>query len=187
MLKFKNCYGLLIILFFSIQHINAQTQRSINISIGYGITSPYDETDVEGSGFYAQGEYIFHLKNWVDIRPYAGLIITNDPSNDIYETSSKAFLLGGKGRITAPMPFPWIAPYFELGIGTSIGEFRTYTPLTDLSQQGVILHIPFSIGVEIGSKRKFDLGFTYYYQPAVEQFSGAIAFGVSFPIKNSAL
>ena len=99
---------------------------------------------------------------------------------ELYESTSKAFLIGGKGRIVAPIP--WIAQYIELGIGASIGEFKTLTPLTDLSYSGLLMHIPFSIGLELGPKHNFDFGFTYYYHPAVEQFTGAIAFGVSFPM-----
>ena len=186
MRKFKYYSCILIMVIFSINYINGQTKESqnLNLSIGYGISVPYDETDIDGSGFFAQGEYIFNLKKWIDLRPYAGLILTNeDSNNEIYKTTSKALLIGGKGRITAPIP--WVAPYIELGIGASIGKFETITPLTNLSKNGALMHIPFSIGLELGPKHNFDLGFTYYYQPTVEQFSGAIAFGISIPMKKA--
>tara|TARA_B100000953_G_scaffold248209_1_gene210527 strand:- start:1513 stop:2073 length:561 start_codon:yes stop_codon:yes gene_type:complete len=186
MQKFKYYSCILIFIFFGIHKTIGQTKESqnLNLSIGYGITVPYDETDINGSGFFAHGEYIFNLKKWIDLRPYAGLILTyEDSNNEIYKTTSKALLIGGKGRISAPIP--WVAPYLELGIGASIGKFETITPLTDLSKNGVLMHIPFSIGLELGPKHNFDLGFTYYYQPAVEQFSGAIAFGISIPMKKA--
>lgn len=51
-------------------------EKSLNISIGYGISAPYDDdVDISGSGFYLQGGYVLDLANWIDIRPYAGLII----------------------------------------------------------------------------------------------------------------
>ena len=186
MQKFKSYSHILIFIILGINHINGQRKESqnLNLSIGYGISFPYDETDIQGSGFFAQGEYIFNLKKWIDLRPYAGLILTNEDSdNEIYKTTSKALLIGGKGRITAPIP--WVAPYLELGIGASIGKFETFTPLTNLTQNGVLMHIPFSIGLELGPKQNFDLGFTYYYQPIVKQFSGAIAFGISIPMKKA--
>jgi hypothetical protein len=44
------------------------------------------------------------------------------------------------------------------------------------------MHIPFSIGLALGPKHNIDVGFTYYYQPSVQQFSGATAIGFSFPL-----
>ena len=49
------------------------------------------------------------------------------------------------------------------------------------------MHIPFSIGLAISRKHNIDVAFTYYYQPSVEQFSGATAIRFSFPMKNNRL
>jgi len=167
---------------------NAQPQKGkfINASVGLGFSAPYDNTDVTGSGFYAQGEYVLGITKWFGVRPYAGFITTSATMNTNlqnqpqYEATSKSFLLGGKARVVAPIP--WVAPYFEVGIGTSIGSFKTFTPQTNIKKSGIIMHIPFSIGLAIGRKHNFDFGFTYYYQPSVEQFSGATAIGFSFPL-----
>jgi hypothetical protein len=99
-----------------------------------------------------------------------------------YKVTSKAFLLGGKVRIIAPIPY--IAPYFEVGIGISIGSFQTYTPQTNINKNGLITHIPFSIGLALGRKHSVEVAFTYYYHPAVEQVSGAAAIGFTFPLNN---
>lgn len=168
--------------------VNAQPQKGefIKASVGFGLSAPYDNSDVTGSGFYAQGEYVWGITKWFGVRPYAGLIITSSTKNTNlqnqpqYEVTSKSFLLGGKVRVIAPIP--WVAPYFEIGIGTSIGSFKTFTALTNITKSGIITHIPFSIGLAIGRKHNFDFGFTYYYQPSVEQFSGATAIGFSFPL-----
>ena len=185
MQNLKSFSCILIFIILGINNINSQSRdtQSLNLSVGFGVSAPYDETDIQGSGFFAQGEYIFNLKKWIDLRPYAGFIITNEDSdNEIYKVTSKALLIGGKGRLTAPIP--WVAPYLELGIGASVGKFETLTPLTDLSQNGVLMHIPLSLGLELGPKQNFDLAFTYYFHPSVEQFSGAIAFGISIPINK---
>lgn len=163
-------------------------EKSLNISIGYGISAPYDDADISGSGFYLQGEYVLDLANWIDIRPYAGLILTksdtdNQQNEPNYKVTSNAFLIGTKARIKAP--FPWVAPYLEAGVGASIGSFETYTPFTTIDKSGLILHIPFSLGLELGPKHNFDIAFTYYFHPSVEQFSGAAAFGFSFPLNGN--
>jgi hypothetical protein len=180
---------LLFTIFFSCI-INAQqkTGEYINASLGYGISAPYDEADISGSGFYAQGEYVFSMSKWFSVRPYAGIILTSENKSENqqnlvnYKVTSKAFLLGGKARICAPIPY--IAPYLETGLGASIGSFETYTPSTNISKNGLGIHIPFSVGLALGKKHKIDIAFTYYYHPSVKQFSGATAFGLSFPLNN---
>lgn len=161
-------------------------EKSIDVSIGYGLSAPYDDVDITGSGFYLQGEYVLGLVKWIDIRPYAGLILTKTDDNEQnaseYESTANAFLIGVKTRITAPIP--WIAPYIEFGIGASIGSFETVTPYTNIDNRGLIMHIPFSIGLELGPKHNFDIAFTYYFHNSVEQFAGAAAIGISIPLNN---
>ncbi|MBD0834403.1 hypothetical protein [Aestuariibaculum suncheonense] len=159
---------------------------AIEANIGYGLSAPYDDVDIFNTGFYAQAEYILEASKWFDVRPYAGLILTSkqgrasNGNKSEYTSSSKAFLFGGKGRVT--FPIPWIAPYFELGIGASIGAFRTYTPYTNIDRTGLAYHIPFSLGLELGREHNVDVAFTYYYHPEEEQFSGALAVGVAIPL-----
>ncbi|EPR72105.1 hypothetical protein ADIWIN_2944 [Winogradskyella psychrotolerans RS-3] len=133
-----------------------------------------------------QGEFVLKVSSWFELRPYAGVIITNsngedlnnNPTDEIAE--SKAFLLGGKARLRAPIP--WVAPYLELGIGTSIGKFQTFTYYDDIDKGGIIYHIPFAIGLELGKNNNVDVGFTYYFQPSVKQFVGAMAVGITIPL-----
>jgi len=178
----------LIIILLAITQVKAQLikEKSIDASIGFGISAPYDDVDIYGSGFYLQGEYVLTLTKWFDIRPYAGLILTkaydNNQNGPEYISTANAFLIGGKTRITAPIP--WVAPYVELGIGASIGSFETVTPFTNINDSGLIMHIPFSIGLELGRKHNFDIAFTYYFHNNVEQFAGAAAFGISIPLNN---
>lgn len=44
--------------------------------------------------------------------------------------------------------------------------------------------MPFSLGLELGKNNNVDLAFTYYFQPSVEQYVGAFAVGLKFPLKN---
>ena len=164
-------------------------EKSINAQIGYGMSAPNNSVDeVVDGGFFAQGELVLKVKSWIEFRPYAGFILTSSNGEDLNgnptneKAESKAFLLGGKARLRAPIP--WIAPYVEIGIGTSIGKFETFTAFDNIDKSGIIYHIPFSFGLELGKNNNVDLGFTYYIQESVEQYVGAIAVGITFPLKN---
>ena len=109
-----------------------------------------------------------------------GKDLNDNPTNE--KAESKAFLLGGKARVRAPIP--WVAPYVEIGIGTSIGKFETLTAFDNIDKVGIIYHIPFAFGLELGKNNNVDLGFTYYFQPSVEQFVGAFSVGITFPLNN---
>ena len=180
---------LIILLVSNIASAQFVKEKSINAIIGYGISVPYNSIDdVADRGLLLQGELVLKVRSWFELRPYAGLILTssngkdlnNNPTNEIAE--SKAFLLGGKARLRAPIP--WVAPYLELGIGTSIGKFETFTYYDNIDKGGIIYHIPFAFGLELGKNNNVDVGFTYYFQPSVKQFVGAMAVGITFPLKK---
>ena len=176
-------------------HSKAQTMGNfIKASIGYGSSSSYyiedygsqEEVDVMGGGLYLQAEYVLGVKSWLSIRPYAGAIfesvdkdqnIQNQPQ---YKVTTNAFLMGGKVRICAPIP--WVAPFIEGGIGTSIGKFETFTPNINFNKSDVLLHIPFSIGLAIGRRNNFEIAVSGYFHPAAKQSSGVFALGYTFPL-----
>ncbi|NMH88866.1 hypothetical protein [Flavivirga algicola] len=45
-----------------------------------------------------------------------------------------------------------------------------------------MIHIPFSLGVAVGRNHNIELALAYHAYPSVEQFNGAFAFGLSFPL-----
>ena len=164
-------------------------EKSINAQIGYGISVPFNSVDeVADAGFFAQGELVLKVSSWIEFRPYAGFVLTSSNGKDINDNptnekaETKAFLLGGKVRARAPIP--WVAPYLELGIGTSIGKFETLTTFDTIDKSGLIYHIPVSFGLELGRNNNVDLGFAYYIQPSVKQYAGAFAVGITFPLPN---
>ena len=164
-------------------------EKSINIQAGYGLSSPFNSLDnIVDSGFFAQGELVIKVKSWVEFRPYLGFVLTSSNGKDLNDNptnekaESKAALLGGKARVRAPIP--WVAPYIEIGIGTSIGKFETFTAYDDIDKSGIIYHIPFSFGLELGKNNNVDLGFAYYIQPSVEQVAGAFSIGITFPLRG---
>lgn len=182
--------SVLVVLMFVITNAsNAQfiKEKSINAQVGYGITLPFNSvTEVAGEGFFIQGEYVLTVKSWFELKPYFGFVTTNsngedldgNPSPELAETT--AVFLGGKFRLRAPIPY--VAPYLELGIGTSIGRFRTFTAFDDIDKSGIAYHVPLSLGLELGKNHAVDLGLTYLIHPSEEQVIGAFAIGLSFPI-----
>ena len=180
---------LIVILTSNLAEAKFIKNKSINAQIGYGMSSPYySVADIASDGFFLQGEYVLTATSWFQLRPYAGLILTRSNGKDLNDNptnekaESNAFLIGGKARVIAPIP--WVAPYAEIGIGGSIGKFETFTAYTNINQSGFVYHVPFSLGLELGRNKDVDLSFSYYFQPAVEQFVGAFALGVSIPLKN---
>lgn len=183
----KNTLGLLLILTSNLIEAQFIKEKSINLQIGYGVSSPYNGADeVVDGGFFTQGELVLKAASWVEFRPYIGFISTrsngkdlnNNPTNEKAEL--KAFLVGAKTRLRAPIP--WIAPYVEIGIGSSVGKFVTITAIDNIDKSGITYHIPVSLGLELGKNNNVDLGLSYYFQPEVQQFAGAFAFGITIPL-----
>ncbi|SHM77922.1 hypothetical protein [Flavobacterium saccharophilum] len=183
----------LIFLFLTLTKAQA-TDKAIKASIGFASSGSYyienygaqEEVDVMGGGLYLQGEYIFGITSWFSARPYVGGIFTSvDKNPDLqnqpqYRVTTNAFLVGGKVRFFAPIP--WVAPFVEGGIGASIGKFETLTPGVNFDKSDVLLHIPFSLGLAIGRKHSFEIGISGYFHPAAKQSNGVFAVGYTFPL-----
>ncbi|NIK92741.1 porin family protein [Mangrovimonas sp. CR14] len=164
-------------------------EKSINAQIGYGLSAPNNSVDnIVNDGFFAQGELVLKVTSWFQLRPYVGFIFTNSDGKDLDDNptdekaETKAFLLGGKVRLLAPIP--WVAPYFEIGIGTSIGKFETFTAFDNIDKGGIIYHIPIAIGLALGKNNNVDVAISYNIQPSVEQYVGAFAIGLTFPLNK---
>jgi hypothetical protein len=183
----KKTFLLLLVIFCS-GNIYSQfiKERSVDVSVGLGISTPLEDIDVTGYGFYLQGEYVLTTHSWLDLRPYAGLILTRSEdrldefSGATLKADTNVFMVGGKIRVKAPIP--WFAPYIEGGIGASFGSVETITPTTNISKSGIIYHIPVTVGLQLGKKQNFDFAFSYYFHPNAEQLAGAVAIGFSIPI-----
>lgn len=184
--------SLIIIIFiiFLCNQIKAQTKgKFIKASIGFGSsTSHYDEQNpeiIDGSGFYTHGEYIVGITKWFSVRPYIGAIFTSTSDDKIknpqgYKVETNAFLLGGKVRLCAPIP--WVAPFIETGIGASIGSFETYTENVEEKKNGVVAHIPIGFGLALGPKNNIEIGVSFYGNLSSQQSFGGFTAGYTFPL-----
>ncbi|NJY61780.1 hypothetical protein HC174_03285 [Salinimicrobium sp. CDJ15-81-2] len=162
------------------------TEEAVEVSVGYGLSLPYDETGFYGTGYFAQGEYVLGINEWIDLRPYAGYIFTEmnesfgGPIKPEDKATVNAFLFGGKGRVR--IPIDWVAPYAELGIGGTVGSFETVTAKRNFEKSGIFMHIPASLGFELGPNHNVTLELTGYFHNDPAQVVGAVAIGVSFPV-----
>ena len=181
---------LLLILFFLFNVCKAQAQfiseEGLEVSVGYGVSLPYDEVGFYGTGYFAQGEYVMGINEWVDLRPYAGYLFTEmnesfgGPIKPEDKATVNAFLIGGKARFT--LPVEWVAPYLEVGVGSSVGTFETVTAKRKFEKSGIFLHFPVSVGFELGPDNDVTLELTAYFHNSPAQVAGAVAVGLYFPI-----
>jgi hypothetical protein len=183
----KNIFLLLIAsAIFSSANAQLIKEKQVNVSLGLGITIPYNDEDIRGQGFYTEGEYVMTVASWLQLRPYAGFIYTDTYEDDLslaqadFELKTTAFFTGGKVRFIAPVP--WFAPYLEFGIGLSAGTFESRTFEYNFKKSGVFYHVPLSIGILLGKDKNFDVAFKYLDHPTTKQVIGAAAIGLSFPI-----
>ena len=182
---------ILIVIILTSNLVDAQfiKEKAINAQIGFALSTPKNSLGyVVNSGFFAQAEFVLKIASWLEMRPYAGFISIKSNGKDLRnintseKAESNAFLLGGKVRVRAPLP--WVAPYLEIGIGGSIGEFETIATPYKIDKNGIIYQIPISIGLELGRNNNFALGFTYFLQSFVEQHAAAFAIGITFPLNK---
>lgn len=161
-------------------------EEVIEVSAGYAMSVPYDKLGYHGSGVFAQAEYLFEINEWMDLRPYAGYILTKmdgdlsgafDPGD---KATADAVLFGGKARLRIPVYY--VAPFVELGIGGSIGAFETVSVNTNIDESGLYAHIPFSLGVELGPRHNFNVKLISFFHTGVKQFTTAAAIGIRIPI-----
>lgn len=158
----------------------------IDASIGFGLSYPDEDINIGASGFFIEGEYVYAIKKWFGVRPYLAFVSTkfneelSDEALKDFDISTSAVMLGTKVRLAIPIPY--VAPFIEVGVGGSIGKFVTYTPFTNVEKKGFQFHIPFTLGLAVGRDNGVDLEFAYYYHPSAEQFTGAAAIGLSFPL-----
>ena len=165
-------------------------ERALDFSVGIGASSStYDSENSIDPSIFIQGEYAFIISEYLDLRPYAGIILTRTDGKDfdgnptIYSSTTNAFVTGGKTRLTIPIPLTsWASIYMEAGIGASWGRFENYTPNGEVHKSGVIMHIPGTMGFIFGTRRKFNFASTFYFHNTVKQTSFAVNFGMNFPI-----
>ena len=107
----KTLILLVIVLTSNLTEAQFIKEKSINAQIGFGFSFPYNSADDIGDdGVFAQGELVLKVASWIELRPYAGIILTNSNGKDLYnnptfeKAESKSFLLGGKARVRAPLP-----------------------------------------------------------------------------------
>jgi hypothetical protein len=159
-----------------------------SVGLGYSFANQRTGNDPSGRGFYASAEFVLVPNMWVSPRLYGGLLLTSTDSSTCggaspCDVEAKIGFLGAKGRLTIPIPY--VAPFFELGVGMSAGTLATRTDSTDKNFAGVTYHIPFALGLSFGEMHHYfvDLALSYLFHPDQSQFEGALALSLAFRLK----
>lgn len=170
---------------------SAQTQtRDVRIAGGVGGSFAPDARDGHGLGGSLIAEYPIVPGPWGGLRLYGGgFASTTQESSctgglDPCAISSKLAVVGGKARLLVPIPY--VGPYLEVGVGASVGTLETRVGPSgtlagiDERHSGVMVHIPFSLGLAFGSRHQHTLSFDYFAHPGRDHIVGALAVGVGF-------
>jgi hypothetical protein len=165
-----------------------ESVHRLQVSAGIGFAFPTDEeladANADGIGAFGEVEYVYSRVEWATPRAYAGVLLTgtsDDCELTPCDVSAKIGFVGVKGRLLAPIPY--VAPFFELGVGASLGSMSTRAGgLVDIEQSGVMYHIPFALGLALGEHRDFELSLQYLLHPEQRQFDGAAAIGMGFAL-----
>jgi hypothetical protein len=164
---------------------------------GYAVTKATDGS-ADGEGGWLAGEYAYVLSSWFQLGAYAGSVLTfsergdedcvDEPANrrerreqgTTCEVSAQIGFLGGKGRLIIPIPF--VAPFFEFGLGPSIGALHTRTSELREQTEGVSYHLLAVVGVAFGADHEFELAFSFLSHPAERQGTGMFGLGFMFAV-----
>jgi hypothetical protein len=168
----------------------ADIPKLVVASVGLGLSFPSrSDVNAQGSGFYASGEFVLVPNMWVSPRLYGGLLLTSMDSSTCggatpCNVTAKIGFLGAKGRLTIPIPY--VAPFFELGVGMSAGTITTQLDsIVAKNFTGLTYHIPVALGLSFGEMHHYfvDIAFSYLFHPDQSQIDGALALSLAFPLK----
>lgn len=158
-----------------------------------GVAFSPSEQAGAGIGQAVAVEYVFAPTAWGGGRLYAGGVVTEPDAGscstglDPCSVSSRIAVVGAKVRFLAPVP--WVGPFFEVGGGLSLGSIETrlgpFGPFAavDETHSGLMVHVPFSLGLAIGPRHQHEISVAYYAHPSREHVAGAIRVGIGFTVR----
>lgn len=165
-------------------------EPSVDVSIGAALTSPHQRSKTLGAGPYAEAEYAVPLEEFVGLRAFGALLFTFPQTRDVEQCSvvdcdvtAQVLMVGGKGRLSAPVP--WVSPFVEAGLGLSFGAVTTQTNVRniEIGPASATINIPVAVGVALGSMRETELTLTGIFHPEAKQYAVALTITVSVPVE----
>ncbi len=160
---------------------------ALRVSAGYA-TDLTGGAPASSEGFFAEGEYVWVLASWVSARAYAGVQWTSpDPDlcRDVQpcEVFSHIGYLGARLRLMAPIPY--VGPFFELGLGGSLGNLTTrFGGIVDDRFYGVTYHVPWAVGLAFGEHHQYAVELSYLQHPAHDHIAGGVGLGLTIPLSG---
>ena len=169
---------------------SAQAAGDVRLAGGLGISFAPDARDGLGLGASLVADYPLVPAVWGGIRLYAGGFASATEESSCpgsvepCSISSTLAVLGTKVRLLVPIPY--VGPYFEVGLGASAGSLETRIGPSgtldgiDERHSGLMLHVPFSVGLAFGARHQHALSFDYFAHPGRDHVAGAFALGIGF-------
>jgi hypothetical protein len=157
--------------------------RFFTFSLGLGVSRATGPNSKAGAGgLYVSAEYWAQPFSWLNLRSYLGYLSTSTDQRNCYridgcDVSENIGLLGAKVRLVAPIP--WVAPFFELGLGVSFGDIHATDVDSDLTTHGVVLDVPVGLGLSIGPRHDVDVSLLSLSHGGAHAIGGALLVGVN--------
>ncbi|MDX2472159.1 MAG: hypothetical protein QNL91_00465 [Candidatus Krumholzibacteria bacterium] len=160
--------------------------------MGFGLSATGEvrqkgEEDPYGVGLFLEVDRVWRANRAIQPVAYAGAVFTwpADDScthpDDSCNVSASTVFVGGKVRLM--IPIPWVAPFIEAGLGMSAGRITTMDGgLDDRQDSGLLLHVPFSLGLALGKEHGYTFAFSYLAYPNKNHVDGAMAIGFDIPL-----
>ncbi len=147
-------------------------------------------TLVEGADGFGTGgavavEALSRTEDWLLGSLYAGLLLTwpdggCGPGVVPCEVSARIFFLGIKARLMAPIP--WVGPFFDLGVGLSIGSTKVLNGAVQAEANGVIPHWLWGLGLAVGPRHQVILSLDYLEHTRGQQSCAMLTVGYAIPL-----
>lgn len=172
---------------------------SLQPSFGLAFSSSYAERDREhdapgGFGPWLGFDVAYGMTSFAGVRAYSAWINAK-PTDDEdehatcaraavdCEVSARGVLLGTAIRLVAPIP--WFAPFIEIGVGGSLGRFRTET-LTRRIRRTFAVHSDLGLGVALGPGHNVEIAVRMFTLAPLQQIIGFLGASLSIPLEHTA-
>lgn len=168
--------------------VSAQLRRDGQAVAALGFAFPGEPHDAYGVGAGMSYDRGIWGPDWAQVRVYGGGFFSRTRAESCARSvepctvSSNIGVAGAKLRLLAPIPY--VAPYFEFGMGTSLGSVTTRVgaygayPLLDESHSGVLFHVPLAWGFAFGRNYRHKVSLEYFVHPGRKHVTGVLALGI---------
>jgi len=159
------------------------------VLVGVGPSFAFADTSAQassGTGVQAEATWVRWPDGWFSPRLGAGLAFSGggrscDDGLSPCEVLARYLHATARARLMAPIP--WVAPYFEVGLGVAVGQHTARVgQVVDRSGIGAGLAVPFALGLAVGPRHEVEVGIQYLSLPTWRLVGGGFLLGFGLRI-----